>query len=321
MEIITHYLKMLTFTTLLLCLFSQSIASSVIEIDSDMQIEFAEHYFSNGEYSRAIDEYKRFIYFFPEHGKVEMAMYKIGMSYFNTNDYKKATGAFSKIIDRQYSKNGNTSFETGNSDYITKAYYMITECHLKLNSLVPAVSTLRNLLAITEDIEVRDETYYRLGWICLEAGLWDKARSYFGQISPENREKYKLKKLSDELGKKTEIQRKSPWTAGFLSIIPGGGYLYCERYHDAMIAFLVNSVMGYAAYEAFDDGHYALGGLIGFIEMGFYSGNIYGAVNSTHKYNRNKQKHFIEKLKKNTRVKLSSGYKKRGIAISFQYDF
>ncbi|MCP4104723.1 MAG: tetratricopeptide repeat protein, partial [Desulfobacteraceae bacterium] len=270
MEIITHYLKMLTFTTLLLCPFSQSIASSVIEIDSDMQIEFAEQYFSNEEYSRAIDEYKRFIYFFPEHDKVEMAMYKIGMSYFNSNKYKKAIDAFSKIIDRQYSKKGNTNFE------IAKVYYMITECYLKLNSLGPAVSNLRNLLATTGDIEVRDETYYRLGWICLEAGLWDKARSYLGQISPENKEKYKLKELSDELGKKTTIPRKSPWTAGFLSIIPGGGYLYCERYHDAMIAFLVNSIMGYAAYEAFDDEHYALGGLIGFIEMGFYSGNIYG---------------------------------------------
>ena len=35
----------------------------------EKQYEFAEQYFSDGEYSRAIDEYKRFLYFFPDNKK------------------------------------------------------------------------------------------------------------------------------------------------------------------------------------------------------------------------------------------------------------
>ena len=39
-------------------------AGPVIQIDADAQYRFAEHYFATGEYSRAVDEFKRFVYFY-----------------------------------------------------------------------------------------------------------------------------------------------------------------------------------------------------------------------------------------------------------------
>ena len=42
-------------------------------------------------------------------------------------------------------------------------------------------------------------------------------------------------------------------TAGILSIIPGTGHLYCGRYKDATLAFILNTAMIYAACEAFDN--------------------------------------------------------------------
>jgi hypothetical protein len=90
-----------------------------------------------------------------------------------------------------------------------------------------------------------------------------------------------------------------------LSIVPGGGQLYCNRYQDAMTAFLINAGLIWAAWEAFDNEQYALGSVISFVEFGFYAGNIYGAVSSAHKYNRDRIAEFRERLNQRRQMSLS----------------
>ena len=168
---------------------------------------------------------------------------------------------------------------------------------------------------------MRDEAYYRLGWIYLETASWDKAGLYFSKISNQNKDKYRLERLSSELDKEKLIQKKNPKLAGFLSIIPGAGFLYCERYQDALIAFLLNGGLMYAAYEAFDEGHDALGGIISFVGFGFYAGNIYGSIAGAHKYNHNKTGKFLEKLKNNAKVNLSADFHNKGVYFALQFVF
>jgi len=292
--------------------------SFAVEIDSDQQFSFAEQYFSDGEYLKAVGEYERFIYFFPEDERVTEARYKIGMSYFESKRFEAAVNAFTVLID---SIPDFQSSVFSLQSPITKAYFMISESYMKLNAVSPAISNLRNLTVIAEDKDVKDEAFYRIGWFYLDTALWEEARSYFGKISPENRDKYKLRKLSEELDKERLIDKKIPAVAGFLSIIPGAGYLYCERYNDALTAFLVNGAMMYAAYECFDNGNDVLGGIITFVGTGFYTGNIYGSISSAHKYNRAGTRGFIEQLKKNTQVGLSVGPDNGGILFSFKYFF
>ena len=294
----------------LLLSFSQSYAGPVLKIDPDTQYNFAEHYYSNEEYFRAIDEYKRFIYFFPEDARTPLSAYKIGMLYFTSRRFKEAVNSFETIIE-QYA----------DTDLLVKSYFMISECLVMLAEYVPAISNLHNLIIITDDMHTKDEAFYRIGWIYLEIGAWEKAKLYFSKISMQNSHKYSLKKLSDELNREATILKKNPNLAGILSIIPGTGFLYCERYQDALIAFLLNGAMICAAYEAFDSGNDALGGIITFVETGFYAGNIYGSVSSAHKYNRNKTEQFLDKLKKNTKIGFSAGYNDIGILISFNHIF
>ncbi|OEU65624.1 MAG: hypothetical protein BBJ57_10310 [Desulfobacterales bacterium PC51MH44] len=299
----------------LLSSFSQSSAGPALTIDPDKQFDFAKHYFLSGEYFRAIDEYKRFIYFFPEDNKVKIAMYKIGMSYFNSKSFNDAINSFNTLID----KYSDTDFSM--TDLCTKAYLMISKCHIHLNEYDFAAICLNNLITITDDIDVKDEAYYQIGWIYLEKASWEKARINFAKISPQNKNKYQLKSLSKELDRTKLIDRKSPQAAGLLSIIPGAGFLYCERYRDAMIAFLLNAGLMYAAYESFDDDNYALGGMITFVEVGFYAGNFYGAITSAHKYNRSKTGQFIDQLKQNTKINLTGSNNQKSIILSLQYSF
>lgn len=304
------------FHTLIFFLFLFSFlpsAASALEIDADSQFEFAEQYFSDKEYEKAVAEYERFLHFFPKDGRVEAAMHKVGMAYFESRKFEAAIHAFGKLLE-------TSDFSLGLSDLEKQAHFMISESHMKLNQPGLALSNLRNLRMLADETELEDECAYRIGWIYLETASWDKARESFGQISPENRDKYQLERLLAGLEEKSAIRQKSPLTAGLLSIVPGGGYLYCGRYRDALASFLVNGALMYAAYESFENDNEALGGIIGFVELGFYTGNIYGSVASAHKYNRSQTSRFIEKLKENTKVGFSAG-REKGFMLSFHYAF
>lgn len=279
-------------------------------IDADKQFDFAEHYFGNKEFLNAADEFKRFVYFFPKDARVEMALFKVGMSYYFSEQYTEAIAAFNALVD-----------EYGETALGLQSYWRISESHLKLGAYGAAVIGLQNLIALTDDQGVRDEAYYRIGWIHVEAANWEAASRSFAKISSQNTDKYKLKHLMDELDKEKLIPKKSPRLAGLLSIIPGAGFLYCERYQDALIAFLLNGGLILAAYESFDEGHNALGGLITFVEIGFYAGNIYGSVNSAHKYNRNYTRRFIDRLKENRKITFSSGFNNQGVCLSLRFSF
>jgi TolA-binding protein len=282
----------------------------ILKIDSDKQFDFAEFYFSNKEYLRAIGEYKRFIYFFPKDKRVESAMYRIGMAYYYDRRFREAIDSFKKLIDKYVDTN-----------FSIKSYFMTSESYLRINAFTSAIINLHNLITITDDVNLKDKAYYRIGWIYIEMASWEKARVYFEKISAQNKQKYRFEKLSTELEKVKYIPEKNPQIAGFLSVIPGAGYLYCKRYKDAIIAFLLNTGLIYAAYESFDDDQYALGGLITFVGFGFYAGSIYGSITSAHKYNRKRTEKFIKNLRDNTKVNISADLKNKSVYLSLQFSF
>jgi TolA-binding protein len=279
-------------------------------LNADKQFKYAQDLFSAKDYLTAAVEYKRFVYFFPKDPRVEPAMYRIGMCHFLGGHYQEAISAFEKLTEQYF-----------DTEYSIKSYYRISEAYIKLKAFGQALIDLNNLVTITHNEDAKDEAYYRIGWIYIETASWDEARRYFNKISAKNRRKFELEKLSAELNKETAIPKKNPTLAGVLSIVPGGGYLYCERYQDALISFLWNGGLIYAAYESFDKGQGALGGVISFVAFGFYSGNIYGSISSAHKYNRKKIGQFIHHLKNDVKINLSADMRNQGISLSLQWSF
>jgi len=284
-------------------------------ISAKQQFDFAEHLFSIREYGSAVTEYRRFIRFFPKHPKAHQARYNIGMAYFENKEFQKAADSFSEMISKSGVKHLTLSHLT------THAYFMISQCHMQMNNPQEAVTVLHNLAAMTKNRNVQDEARYRIGWIYAEAAMWEKAGIFFDKISEENRERYHMKQLSEELSRTADIPRKNPRAAGALSVIPGAGFLYCGRYRDGITAFLFNGALIWGAYTAFDKDNPALGSVIALVEAGFYAGNFYGAVSSAHKYNRNQNRHFIRQLQENSRVNLSLSPDREGIALSLEYSF
>ena len=277
-------------------------------LDAEQQYQYAEICFARGDYEAAAGEFKRFVHFFPEDARVEKAMFAIAMSDYHRERFQEAIAAFTEAEDR-----------FPNTPLSVRAAFMISDCYLRLNDTGNAIITLHNLLAQTDDADVRDEAHDAMGWIYIERGEFEKARSVFQKISLKNQTRYVVDMLSEELEKDVLIPRKNPQAAGFLSILPGGGFLYCERYQDALVAFLLNGALILASWEAFDQGNPALGGVIAAVEFGFYAGNIYGGIASAHKFNDQKTRGFIEDLKERARIGISGA--RGGLELSVQIPF
>lgn len=289
-----------------------SCAASETVLDPEWQFQFAEQYFQKGEYYRAIGEYERFIYFFPLSDKVEVARYRIGLSYLRGEQYEQAIQTFYTLIE-----------EYQDTKYTFKSYLEISKAYVLLKRYAMALTSVNNLITIVLEQEIRDEAYYHRGWVYLEMGLWGKAIESFEEVSPQTRENYNINQILVELEKKVPIKRKNPTVAGLLAIVPGSGHLYCERRRDALISFLLNGAMIYAAYEAFDNDLNALGGIITLFELGFYAGNIYSAISSAHKYNRDEKNKFLNKLKDKARIEISLGKpnEERSLLLLCQFSF
>jgi tetratricopeptide (TPR) repeat protein len=298
----------------LLSFFSQLYAENVIKIDADKQFAFAEFNFKNSQYAVAISEYKRFIYFFPNDKRIDQAMLRTGMCQLNIKDYTDAIDTFSNII------NIASDRPKAITDIQAQAYFMKSRCYAILNDTINAVATLGDLIQRSENTDVIDKANYHIGWLYIENRSWEAAKRFFEKISNENYDKYRLDVLTNELDKAEAIKEKSPGLAGMLSIIPGAGFLYCKRPYDALTSFLFNTALILAAYESFDNGNSALGGVISFVEAGFFAGNIYGSITSVHKYNKNASLDFINHLRE-TAFQISTTRNHGGIVVSLNYRF
>jgi len=295
---------------LIICQLSLAGENQTVLLDADTQYAFAERLYNHGDYTLAINEYHRFIFLFPEHTGVETAMYKIGMSFFKSGRYQESITAFKAQINQ---------FPGG--EHADPSYFQISEAYVNINQGGAAIANLRNLITLTEDPRIKDQAYYRMGWIYIGMSRLPQARETFEKISPQSRDRYRLQALSDALADEEGMKRKSPGVAGTLAILPGAGYLYCGRYQDALMALVVNGGLIWAAYESFSNELYALGSVITFVEIGFYAGNIYGSMASAHKYNRRQERRWIENLRQNLRVGLSARKETKGLELSLKYNF
>jgi len=261
----------------------QSLAGKQLIITSGMQYDYAKTLFEDQDYDTAIVEFKRFIHFFPKNSQKEQAEFNIAVCLFHLKKYHDAARAFNDIIIK------------GRENNITKqSIFFQSQAFINLGNIGYAQIALQNYLKLVEDTndtDTKDKIYFKLAQIHLSEakravpGALASARKYLLKISQSNADKYKTDQYLDLIVRADQVPKKNPTLAGLFAIVPGAGFLYCERYHDAFITFLLNAGLIAASFEAWDNGNQALAGVIGFVETGFYSGNIYGSISSAHKYN------------------------------------
>jgi tetratricopeptide (TPR) repeat protein len=256
---------------------------SVAQNAADRQFEFAGTLFKQERYKTSITEFQRFLFLFPNDKRIFKAYYQMGMAYQMQKQYVFAIEQYHKITPNGPEKKIRI-----------QAVFALSECYQAKRNHLMAKSVLESLLQEIKQTKTQDKIHYRLAWLDIKTNQFDNAITHLNAINGVSI--YPIEAIKETIQAKN-LPRKNPYLAGILSIIPGLGQIYCERYNDAALSFIVNGIIGWAAWESFDQQKPALGTLISFFGMGFYSGNIYGAINSAHKYNRQTEKQWYDHVK------------------------
>jgi tetratricopeptide (TPR) repeat protein len=251
---------------------------------ADRQFEFANALMKQERYKTSITEFQRFLFLFPNDKRVLEAQFQMALAYQMQKQYVFAIDHYHKIVQSVPQKK-----------IAIQAVYALSDCYQAKGKFFMAKNVLESLLQKTDQKKTQDEIHYRLAWIDIKNNQFNSATIHLNKI--ENTLAYPLSTIKHALMAK-KLPKKRPYIAGMLSIVPGLGQVYCERYRDATLSLIVNGMIGWAAWESFDNNQPALGTLISFFGMGFYSGNIYGAINSAHKYNRRVEKQWVNQLKR-----------------------
>ena len=284
--------------------------SDQIILDSEKQFQFAQHYMERGEYQRAIGELERLIYFFPKDEKVPEAYYFIGWCHLKAKEYESARKILFTVT-KNYS----------NKDIAGKALFLIGETYYIQGVSAEAENYFKRVITEYPQTELKNAALYRLGWSQMQSEKWQEASKTFTGVEKESRLYVSALNLSEKSLAGEELPLKEPIAAGIMAgIVPGLGHAYCNRYKDGTVAFLLNGVFILAAIESFDQDHDVLGGILTFLELGWYSGNIYSAVNCAHKHNRKVRNDFRRRLPDNLNLDLFGTREGHlGLALKFQF--
>ena len=286
------------------------VLSEQIVIDADGQFEFASSFMDRGDYDLAISEYERFIYFFPKDRRVSLARQLIGLCYFDDGKYDDARNVFAKAYRAD-----------PDSPMAKKALFLTGESYYKQGVYDKAENFFDEVLKRYPSDSLRNKALYRLGWTRMHENRWREASEDFKRVGSESPLSQRARILSVESLKGEDLPYKDPTSAGVMAaVLPGLGHVYVSRYKDAVIAFLLNGLFIWATVEAFNHDQNVLGGILAFFEVGWYSGNIYSAVNVTHKWNRKVRDDFRKGLFDGVDLRLlSSGKMPAGLALSFRF--
>jgi len=280
-------------------------------IDEKLQMDLADHFFQEGDYYRAITEYKRFLFFFPRNARAEEALWKIARSYFHGKKWDETLWACDDLI-KKFPHSTKTA-----EVFLLKGFAFAEK-----NEFSQARLYFRKTQEISPGTSLENEAQFQIALAYLKEEKWREAANEFRKINKNSKLYPKGEYFAQGLDRIQEVPQKSPLVAGLLAgILPGAGHLYCQRYRDASIAFLLNAAFIWGIIESFEHKNYVVGGILTFFELGWYSGNIYSAVASAHKYNRKKRQEYLHQLERGSNLSLGITFQGRHPSFFLTYVF
>lgn len=278
----------LLFAVLLLCCQTAPAA----ELSAEKMLSFADSLFERGDYYRAITEYERVLFFYPDHGLAKTARLQIANAYLKGDR-----------IDQAIERLKALSMDLPNEEVGRKASFMLGEAYYQKREYSRAVDFFESYIEAYPGDERIDAARIRIGWAYLRQGKWRQAGEEFGKLPADSPLHAEAKGLAEGAQGYPGIPTRSPALAGGLSaVLPGAGQLYVNRPGDALVSFLLNGAFIWATVEAFQNDNNVTGGILLFFESGWYLGNIYNAVNGANKFNRRNEQHYLDGLQDKYRV-------------------
>ncbi len=270
--------------------FATSLASEKgILLTEEIQLKMADAFMEEGEYYRAITEYKKFLILFPDSEKTDYVMYRIGIAYYSGEEYESSLHSFSSLRE---------NFPI--SQYIPISSYYEGLSYWKLKRYENARTSFESLANSYPNSEIAPSAIIAGSLVSLEDG--DIISSLHGLEKlvsqyPEHSRSENAKEAIKLLEQYQDLPEKSQTLAGIMSaVIPGSGYIYAEHYGDGVTAFLINALFIAGTITALNQENYAVAVIAGGIGLPFYVGNIYGSANAAKKWNLGVRKEVHNKI-------------------------
>jgi hypothetical protein len=256
--------------------------------DADQILGFADALFNDGDYFRAITEYKRFLFLYPTEARAGRVHLQVGRSYQRGQQWDDARQTFERIAQQH-----------PDAAIRAEAAYLIGETSFQQGRNAQAIADLRPVAERYGQTPVGERARYLLGWSYLRARQWPEASQAFEAVDTTSPLFPSSRALAEAAREGEQLPRKSPALAGLMSaVIPGTGHFYTGRWRDGAIALLLNGAFLAAGIEAVSAGNEAAAGVLLFFEAAWYSGTIYGAVNAAYKYNRDVEDRWLQGLER-----------------------
>ena len=291
-------------------LWAQSPPQTTPTAFSEQQLlKFAEQLMHEGEFFRAITEYRRFLFTYPTSPQQAFVHFRLGIALYRGQRYDEAFNTFQDLAQRY-----------PNTRYAKQALLWQGESLMRQSQYLAAEHAYREISTTAQNEEMRQQAYYQLGWALLYQRQWHNASAQFQHVTTESNLYQAAQLLATEVKKGQELPRKSPWVAGILSgLLPGSGQLYNGRTGDALLAFFLNALFVAGIVETINQNELAIAGVLSFFEAGWYAGNLYGAINGAHKYNRHSTETFIRNLENRFRVPPPQAQGPIGLRFNFSF--
>lgn len=260
-----------------------------IVITEAVQLKLGDAFMAEDEYYRAITEYKKFLFLFPDSGKAGYASFRIGLAYYRGQEYEAAAQTFA-TVKKKYKESG----------YVAESGYFEGLSYWKLGRFDRAETMFEQVVAQAPASAQAPLALLGKSLVSFDEKNLPGCReglSRFLTSYPDDPQARNVRQTIALLDEKGEPPRKSPVLAGMMSaLVPGSGYMYAGRYGDGITALVVNGLFIAGTVVAIHQEEYAVAAIVGGVGLPFYVGNIYGSANAATKWNIGVRKELRERI-------------------------
>ena len=264
---------------------------TLLQPQSDMrQFLYAEHLFDQRAYHSAILEYKRLLFYHPDLPRVDLARYRIGLSYYHQGNRELARQNFEKVTQN-----------FPNSPLNLQAQLMLGRTYFDAKDYSTARSTFFPIVSADGGGETAAQARYLRGWCYIHERAWFKAITEFRtvqQLQPDTPLSQISAQLADATYANTPLSFKSPRLAVWMStFLPGTGQIYAGKLENGLISSAINAAICYLLVDSILDERYVDAVGICLVGSRFYMDNRVKAREWTTEHNRRLELDFIRQLK------------------------
>jgi tetratricopeptide (TPR) repeat protein len=239
-------------------------------------LEYGDHLFRDGDYYRAISEYRRYLYLTRGLGEqAQRVALAIGEAYLRGRQLEAAAAQFESVARRTVGTQRVAALISAGRAAVLDDKPLLASRWL---------SQAREEAG--DDRALAAEALFLLGWARLGERDWDAARAAFDEVAGGGGPRASSAgAIVAQLDGRGALEQKNPLLAGALSLIPGLGHMYLGQWAVGIAALTWNALFVFATGWSIYSGEWGVAAVLAVFELSWFSGTMFGALNGAFRHN------------------------------------